>query len=207
MAMSFKLSRPGSTGPADDEPAETDPAETDQAETDQAETKPVADIPPGSETGPSDVAVPDAADVPATAGIPAPRDADIPDTPDTAAGRPQPSFQPRGAAEPVSAPVFTGPPDGSLEGPLLPDATQLRGNWQQVQATFVDDPRGSVAEAAALVDHAAQALVGALQQRQRRLRESWDSTDGATDGASPGTEELRVAMQRYRTLFDHICRP
>jgi hypothetical protein len=127
---------------------------------------------------------------------------------DTVSARP--SFQPENAARSLGTPAFfAGPPDDeSLEGPLLPDAPQLRGNWQQVQASFVDDPRGSVAEAAALVDHAAQALVGALRQRQRRLRESWDSASGETaDGKPQNTEQLRIAMQRYRTLFNHICRP
>jgi hypothetical protein len=196
--MGFKLSRPGSTTErADNEPAETDPAKadpagTDPAETDPAETgpagstpadsEPVAEVEPVAEAEPPDVTVPDVTGGPATAGVPAPRAADA---------------------------AFTGPPgdDAPLDGPLLPDAAQLRGNWQQVQASFVDDPRGSVAEAAALVDHAAQALAGALRQRQRRLRESWDTADGATDGASLGTEELRVAMQRYRTLFNYVCRP
>jgi hypothetical protein len=104
--------------------------------------------------------------------------------------------------------LFTGPPGDAMEGPLLPDAPQLRGNWQQVQASFVDDPRSAVAEAAALVDHAAQALAGALQQRQRRLRESWDSAPGETaDAKSPDTERLRIAMRRYRALFNRICQP
>jgi hypothetical protein len=196
-AMSFKLSRPASTERAGNEPAETDPA---------AEAKPVVGTPPVSETEPSDAAGPDATGVPTTAEIPAPRSVD---TLDTATEEPRPSFQPRGAAEPVSTPAFTGPPDDGtpLDGPLLPDATQLQANWRQIQASFIDDPRGSVAEAAALVDHAAQALTGVLQQRQRRLRESWDTAGGTADGASPDTEGLRVAMQRYRTLFNHICQP
>ena len=190
--MSFKLSRPGSTGRADNEPAEADPA---------AETKSAAEVP-----APRGADTPDTSDTADDALSTSPaQDTDA--SPATAGGR-QPSFQPRGAAEPVSIPAFAGPPDDTpLDGPLLPDAAQLRGNWQRILASFVDDPRDSVAEAAALVDHAAQALAGALQQRQRRLRESWDTADGATGAASLGTEELRVAMQRYRTLFNHICRP
>lgn len=227
--MSFNLSRPGNTEPADNEPAETDPA---------TETKPVADTPPVAETEP--VAE---TGVPTTVEVPAPRDADTSGTSDgdttyqdasdtalagnatddalstssdqgtddaspAASGRPQPSFQPRVSAEPVSTPAFTGPPaDNSLEGPLLPDAPQLRENWQRILASFIDDPRGSVAEAAALVDHAAQALAGALQQRQRRLRESWDTADRTARSSPLDTEELRVAMQRYQTMFSHICRP
>jgi hypothetical protein len=180
--MSFKLSRPGSTTErTDNDPAETDLAKADPAETDSAASTP-ADSEPVAEAEPPDVTVPDVTGVSATAEVPAPRAADA---------------------------AFTRPPDDDtpLDGPLLPDAAQLRGNWQQVQASFVDDPRGSVAEAAALVDHAAQALAGALQQRQRRLRESWDSAAGATDGASLGTEELRVAIQRYRRLFNYVCQP
>ena len=159
----------------------TERADNDPAETDPAETDPAKADP--AETDPAGNTPADSEPVAEiTAEVPAPRAADA---------------------------AFTRPPgdDTPLDGPLLPDAAQLRGNWQQVQASFVDDPRGSVAEAAALVDHTAQALAGALQQRQRRLRESWDSAAGAADGASLGTEELRVAMQRYRTLFNYVCQP
>jgi hypothetical protein len=115
---------------------------------------------------------------------------------------------------------------GDLEGPLLGDVAELRASWQQVQAGFVDDPAEAVADAAELVEHTAQALVGALQQRQRLLRTSWDrgrSVDGvgfpasgsaADPGADPpaaadvpDTEHLRVLIQQYRTLFTQICRP
>lgn len=95
-------------------------------------------------------------------------------------------------------PDATDRPD---DGPLLPDASDLRANWQRVQASFVDDPRTAVAEAADLVDHVAQALAGALRQRQTRLREQWD-----TDGPEPETERLRVTLQQYRAVFNQICR-
>jgi len=93
----------------------------------------------------------------------------------------------------------------------------------------VDDPGEAVADAASLVEHTAQALVGALRQRQRLLRDTWDrerSTDGlgapaggSPEGADPAasgqpapegvpdTEQLRLLMRRYRDLFDHICQP
>jgi hypothetical protein len=72
-----------------------------------------------------------------------------------------------------------------------------------------NDPREAVADAADLVEHTAQAFVGALQQRQRRLRGIWNG-DGRPDGdAEPitDTEQLRLVMQRYRSLFDQLCRP
>ena len=114
---------------------------------------------------------------------------------------------------------------GDLDGPLLGDAASLRTNCQQILAGFVDDPREAVADAAGLVDHTAQALVGALQARQRLLRAMWDRDASADDLGTPGigsptgahaagasradgalgTEELRLLIQRYRTLFNDIC--
>jgi hypothetical protein len=98
--------------------------------------------------------------------------------------------------------------------PLLGDAVGLRASWQQAAAEFVDDPRGAVADAAELVEHTAQTLVGALQQRQRQLRGQWENgtaagVDGsdATVGQTSGTvdtEELRHLMQSYRALFNQL---
>lgn len=117
---------------------------------------------------------------------------------------------------------------GLSDGPLISDAAALRANWREVQAAFVDDPREAVSDAANLIEHAAQALAGALQHRQRQLRGHWDdagtSSDGTgADGASSdgtgadgtglgttgpdNTERLRLVMQEYRALFNQICRP
>lgn len=109
------------------------------------------------------------------------------------------------AAEPATSPE---PGQAQPDGPLLGDAG-LRAGWERIQAGFVDDPRAAVADAADLVEHAAQAFVGALQQRQRRLRGSWNG-DRQQDGAAeqvPDTERLRLVMQRYRSLFDQLSRP
>jgi hypothetical protein len=131
---------------------------------------------------------------------------------------------------PVAAPVFTPvdrtgtpagtrpeSPSGPEDGPLLPDARELRANWQRVQASFVDDPHTAVAEAADLVGHVVQALTGALRQRQARLREQWAADDadpdadsgtetGTETGTGPDTERLRVTLQQYRAVFNQICR-
>lgn len=117
---------------------------------------------------------------------------------------------------------------GDLDGPLLGDVEGLRYSWQQIQIGFVDDPREAVVDAAVLVEHTAQALIGALQRRQRLLRSLWDSTtslDGLGSPAAsspteapasgrpqpasgiPDTEDLRLLIQRYRTMFNEICRP
>jgi hypothetical protein len=98
--------------------------------------------------------------------------------------------------------------------PLLGDAVGLRASWQQAAAEFVDDPRAAVADAAELVEHTAQTLVGALQQRQRQLRGQWESgtaagvtgSDGGAGEASGtvDTEGLRQLMQSYRALFNQL---
>jgi hypothetical protein len=110
----------------------------------------------------------------------------------------------------TEAPLSTAALD--VNGPLLGDAVGLRASWQQAQAGFVDDPRAAVADAAELVEHTAQTLIGSLQQRQRALRTQWDNN--GSDAASPSatgelsdTEQLRHLMQDYRSLFNQLCRP
>jgi hypothetical protein len=119
--------------------------------------------------------------------------------------------------EPVQARPQAGPAD--LDEPLLSDVTGLHARWQRVQAGFVDDPQEAVGEAADLIEQTAQAMVGALRQRQRQLRVLWAGgpADGPTDGlaaadgesASHGadTERLRQLMREYRALFNQLCRP
>jgi hypothetical protein len=100
-----------------------------------------------------------------------------------------------------------------LDEPLLSDADGFRLRWQRAQAGFIDDPREAVGEAADLIEQTAQALVGALRQRQRQLRVMWESgpagasADGASTASSADTEHLRLMMQRYRALFNQLCRP
>ena len=112
-----------------------------------------------------------------------------------------------------------------MDEPLLGDAAMIRARWQRVQAGFVDDPKEAVGSAADLIEQTAQALVGALRQRQRQLRVLWES--GPADDTAPAggeaaggeavggeaaasgadTEHLRLMMQRYRALFNQLCRP
>jgi hypothetical protein len=111
------------------------------------------------------------------------------------------------------------PSAASLNEPLLSDTAGLRVRWQQVQAGFVDDPQEAVGDAADLIEQTAQALVGALRQRQRQLRVQWDraAANGVSRAAGdpgtakaagvPDTEHLRQLMQRYRALFNQLCRP
>jgi hypothetical protein len=88
-------------------------------------------------------------------------------------------------------------PDG--DEPLLGGAAvAVREEWRQVQASFVDDPRASVAAAAGVVADAAARLESLLRERQRGLRGTWDG-NGQAD-----TETLRQLMLTYRRLLTKL---
>jgi hypothetical protein len=83
--------------------------------------------------------------------------------------------------------------------PLLGEAAgRVREEWRMVQASFVDDPRASVAAAAGVVADAAARLESLLRERQRSLRGSWDG-NGQAD-----TETLRQLMLTYRRLLTKL---
>ena len=125
------------------------------------------------------------------------------------------------AAEPVApavpdeegAQALSWPAAAGLDEALLADVAALRARWQRVQGSFVDGPQEAVGDAADLIEQTAQALVGALRQRQRQLRVMWEngadaaSADGEPASRGPDTEHLRLMMQRYRALFNQLCRP
>ena len=84
--------------------------------------------------------------------------------------------------------------------PLLP-ADQSDGftaRWRDIQASFVDEPRTSVEQADALVAELMQRLAAGFSDERERLESQWDSGDDVS------TEELRVALQRYRSFFDRL---
>ena len=78
-------------------------------------------------------------------------------------------------------------------------AEDLRDRWQQIQLRFVDDPRAAVDEAERLVTEATDALVATLTARREELSR-WRS------GGGDDTEQLRVAVQRYREFLDGVLK-
>lgn len=81
---------------------------------------------------------------------------------------------------------------------LIADSADLRAQWHRIQYTFVDDPRGSVAQAADAITQVATRLEAAIAERQRGLRGRWD-TSGAVD-----TETLRETLRMYRSFLDQL---
>jgi hypothetical protein len=78
------------------------------------------------------------------------------------------------------------------------DGDRLRSRWQEVQAAFVDEPRSAVKEADALVSELMRRLAETFSQERQQLESQWDR-DGDVS-----TEDLRVALQRYRSFFDRL---
>jgi hypothetical protein len=99
-----------------------------------------------------------------------------------------------------SGTMGSGKFNADVSGPLLTEVEELRSSWQRIQVAFVDDPRGSVAEAAAMVEETAETLVATIRERERVLRGAWQGNGGAD------TEKLRIAMGKYRTFFEKITR-
>jgi len=112
--------------------------------------------------------------------------------------------QPAPAREPVSPDGRNGDLPAADEeaetGPLLPEAQRERFGrlWLEIQASFVDEPRTSVEQADALVADLMQRLAAGFSNERERLERQWDSGDDV------GTEDLRVALTRYRSFFDRL---
>jgi hypothetical protein len=76
-------------------------------------------------------------------------------------------------------------------------ASGFRDRWQQVQMQFVDDPRVAADQARTLVDDVFTALHDGLT-KQRGALDGWQS------GQPDDTEQLRVAVRRYRDFLDRM---
>lgn len=78
-------------------------------------------------------------------------------------------------------------------------ADGFRERWHEVQAGFVDDPRGSVGQADELAGELINTLVKSLQDRKGLLDGEWSN-----EGETPDTERLRQALRGYRDLFNRV---
>jgi hypothetical protein len=105
-------------------------------------------------------------------------------------------------AQSPSAPTSPAGPDSATANgaPLLPEelSTTFRRRWEEVQTRFVDEPRGAVEDADGLVANLMQQLAQGFAQERERLEAQWGR------GEDISTEDLRVALQRYRSFFQRL---
>jgi hypothetical protein len=119
---------------------------------------------------------------------------DRPTTADIASG------SEKGAPVEETAKDNSEPTEDDRREPLLAeDATSdVRGRWERIQGSFVDEPRRAVEEADTLVAELMQQLADSFAQERQGLEGQWDRGDEVS------TEDLRIALQRYRSFFDRL---
>jgi hypothetical protein len=78
------------------------------------------------------------------------------------------------------------------------EATGFRTRWEAIQTGFVDEPRQAVEEADALVAQVIKRLSEVFADERTSLERQWDR------GNQISTEDLRVALRKYRSFFDRL---
>jgi hypothetical protein len=85
-------------------------------------------------------------------------------------------------------------------GPLLPgdDVARFRERWENIQVGFVDEPRSAVEQADHLLTHTMHRLAETFAKERENLEHQWDRRGEVS------TEDLRLALRRYRTFFGRL---
>jgi hypothetical protein len=78
------------------------------------------------------------------------------------------------------------------------DTQDFRSRWEKIQIGFVDEPRKAVEQADELVASAIKRLAEVFAAERNKLEGEWDKSDNVS------TEDLRVALRRYRSFFDRL---
>ncbi|HEU4641842.1 MAG TPA: hypothetical protein VFS44_05245 [Gemmatimonadaceae bacterium] len=88
----------------------------------------------------------------------------------------------------------------SRSTPLLASdvVSRFREQWTDIQAGFVDEPRRAVERADGLVAEAIKRLAESFANERAKLEGQWDR------GGDVSTEDLRQALQRYRSFFSRL---
>jgi hypothetical protein len=119
-------------------------------------------------------------------------------------GNRQPQFESAQADEPLTRDRAADHPEAlggvTQRESLLPDdqSERFTTRWQEIQTSFVDRPRDAVEEADTLVADLMQRLAASFSSERERLEAQWDRGDDVS------TEDLRVALTRYRSFFDRL---
>ncbi|HTQ89208.1 MAG TPA: hypothetical protein VMK84_06905 [Streptosporangiaceae bacterium] len=201
----------GTTRRTGEEPAEV-PAATAKGQPGAAT---VADVPaartPVGETPAGDVPAGDvpAGDVPAAAGSTGRHAAATAATAAPAAPA-APAADPN--LRPGEATAALGDFSDLTYGNLVPDADQYAAQWQQVQFRFVDDPHGSVTEAADIIAQVTAKMEAAIAERQRAIEERQHAIAEQQrslrgrwgEGTNADTENMRETLRMYKTFLDQL---
>jgi hypothetical protein len=85
-------------------------------------------------------------------------------------------------------------------GPILDveAADELQQRWSSIQTSFVEDPQHALEEADALVREAIDRLRDTFAEERQSLQAEWGGGDDVS------TEDMRIALQRYRSFFHRL---
>jgi hypothetical protein len=78
------------------------------------------------------------------------------------------------------------------------DRESFLTRWSELQASFLDDPRSAVAQSDALVAALTERVTAVFVADRLLLERQWAQAE------EPSTEDLRAALQRYRTFFQRL---
>ncbi len=133
--------------------------------------------------------------------------ADEPEPPDGMAS--ELAFTPADAsAETAAGTAAEAPADAAAEAGVRGDAVvaaeapaSAAGDerWHEVLSRFVDDPRGSVEAAAALIDNDIATYIARLGERQDAMLAAWQGDEDSD------TENLRIALKGYRDFRQQLA--
>jgi hypothetical protein len=78
------------------------------------------------------------------------------------------------------------------------ETKEMGSRWTNIQAEFVDEPRRAVEAADKLVASAIERISKSFSDERSQLETQWSRGDEVS------TEDLRIALQRYRTFFGRL---
>lgn len=104
----------------------------------------------------------------------------------------------RTAVTPAPASPRNGTPETNEPLFAANDTQDFRSRWERIQIGFVDEPRKAVEQADELVASAIKRLAEVFASERQKLESEWDKNDNVS------TEDLRVALRRYRSFFDRL---
>ncbi len=78
------------------------------------------------------------------------------------------------------------------------ESERFRSHWNEIQGRFVDEPRPAVQEADALVSEVIEKITQMFANEHSSLKSQWNQ------GNDVSTENLRKALQRYRSFFNRL---
>ncbi len=94
----------------------------------------------------------------------------------------------------------SGKADHPANAALFPEneSRDFHKRWTDIQTGFVDEPRQAVERADELVAEVIKRLADSFARERSQLEGQWGRGDNVS------TEDLRVALQRYRAFFDRL---